>query len=170
MGATAFDKLKVVVVDDNDHMRSLLHSMLYAFGIRTIIGSADGKSGFVTVQSVKPDFVLTDFSMQPVNGAEFVRMIRALPEPMAYLPIIMITGHGERQYIERARDAGVTELLTKPVTARDLYIRIMDVVEKPRKFIKSPSFIGPDRRRRTLKEGLYPKRRKSDFEDEMEFR
>jgi two-component system, chemotaxis family, chemotaxis protein CheY len=170
MGAPAFDRLKVVVIDDNHLMRSLLHSMLYAFGIRTIIGSADGKSGFATVRSVKPDFVLTDFSMEPVNGVEFVRMIRALPEPMAYLPIIMVTGHGERHYIERARDAGVTELLTKPVTARDLYIRIMDIVERPRKFIESPSYIGPDRRRKPLREGTYPKRRQTDFEDEMEFR
>jgi two-component system, chemotaxis family, chemotaxis protein CheY len=170
MGAPAFDKLKVVVVDDNDHMRSLLHSMLHAFGIRTVIGSADGKSGFATVQSAKPDFVLTDYSMQPVDGTEFVRMIRALPEPMAYLPVIMVTGHGERHYVERARDSGVTEVLTKPVTARDLYLRIMDVIERPRPFVKSPSFVGPDRRRKILRSDSCPKRRKSDFEGEMEFR
>src|SRR5262245_15307919 len=134
--AATFDKLKVVVLDDNEHMRILPHSMLAAFGVRTIVHDSNGQSGFATVQSVKPDLVITDFAMQPVDGAEFVKKIRALPGPMSYLPIIMVTGHGERHYIEKARDAGITELLTKPVTARDLYTRLMEVIERPRQFVK----------------------------------
>ncbi len=170
MAAAAFDKLRVVVVDDNEHMRILLHSMLNAFGIRTVVGASNGKTGFTTVQSVRPDLLVTDFAMHPVDGVELVRMIRSLPGPMSYLPIIMCTGHGERHYIERARDAGITEFLGKPVTARDLYARMMEVIERPRQFVKAPTFIGPDRRRKKLPIWQTPKRRASDQENEFEFR
>jgi len=74
----------------------------------------------------------------------------------------MITGHGERQYVERARDAGVTEFLIKPVTPRGLFLRIQEVIERPRPFVKSPAFIGPDRRRRHTSSETIPKRRESD--------
>jgi two-component system chemotaxis response regulator CheY len=170
LAGAAFDKLKVVVIDDNSHMRTLLLSILYAFGFKTLVGEANGKSGFAAVQSIKPDFILTDFSMHPVDGVEFVKMIRACPGPMAWVPIIMITGHGERRYIERARDAGITELLTKPFTPKDLYLRVVEVVERPRPFVKSPLFIGPDRRRKKLALGSITKRRSSDYDVELEFK
>ena len=159
----SFGKLKVIVVDDNDHMRRLLQSMLAAFGFKHVVGETNGQTGFSAIKTVRPDLLLTDFSMRPVDGAEFVRMIRVLPDRLAWMPVIMITGHGERYYVERARDAGVNELLTKPVTARDLYLRIVEVIERPRLFIRSPSFIGPDRRRKIV--GGHPRRRKTDFEE-----
>jgi two-component system chemotaxis response regulator CheY len=169
MKANAFEKLKVVIIDDNKHMRQLLHAILSAFGVKNVHECPSGKSGFISVQAIKPDFVLTDFAMLPVDGVEFVKMVRSLHGPIAWVPIIMITGHGERHYIERARDAGITELLCKPISPRDLYSRIVEVVERPRPFVKSPVFVGPDRRRKKI-EGLFPKRRAADRAAELEFR
>jgi two-component system chemotaxis response regulator CheY len=168
MAANGFEKLKVVIIDDNKHMRQLLHAMLAAFGVKHVHESANGKSGFIAVQTVKPDFVLTDFAMYPVNGVEFVRMVRSLHGPIAWVPIIMVTGHGERHYVETARDAGITELLCKPISPRQLYSRIVEVVERPRPFVKSHVFVGPDRRRRKL-QGEHHRRRHSDLND-VEFR
>lgn len=161
----SFKKLKVVVIEDNNHMRMLLLSLLHAFGVKHAIGETNGKSGFVLVQAVKPDFVVTDYAMEPVNGVEFVRLIRALHTPLAWIPIIMVTGHSERHYIEQARDAGVTEFLSKPITARALYLRIMEVIERPRQFVRAPTFAGPDRRRKTLPH--FAKRRSTDHEVEF---
>ena len=168
MAENGFEKLKVVIIDDNKHMRQLLHAMLSAFGIKHVYESANGRTGLASVQAVKPDFVLTDFAMYPVNGVELVRMVRSLHGPIAWVPIIMVTGHRERHYIETARDAGITELLCKPVSPRDLYARIVEVVERPRAFVKSQVFIGPCRRRKKL-HGEHHKRRHSDLAD-VEFR
>jgi DNA-binding response OmpR family regulator len=77
----------------------------------------------------------------------------------------MVTGHSERHYIEQARDAGVTEFLSKPITARALYLRIMEVIERPRQFVRAPTFAGPDRRRKTLPH--FAKRRSTDHEVEF---
>jgi two-component system, chemotaxis family, chemotaxis protein CheY len=72
----------------------------------------------------------------------------------------MLTGHSEKKRVIAARDAGVTEFLAKPLSAKALYQRILNVVANPRPFIKTKTYFGPDRRRNTS--GTYngPERRK----------
>jgi DNA-binding response OmpR family regulator len=79
---------------------------------------------------------------------ELTQMIRqpgANPNP--YVAIIMLTGHSEKKRVVAARDAGVTEFLAKPISAKALYQRIMNIVVNPRPFIKTRTYFGPDRRR-----------------------
>src|SRR6185436_8595600 len=64
-----------------------------------------------------------------------------------YVPIIMLTGHSEKKRVTAARDAGITEFLAKPISAKGLYERIVNVVASPRPFIKTKTYFGPDRRR-----------------------
>ena len=82
------------------------------------------------------------------DGLELTQMIR---QPGAnanpYVPIIMLTGHSEKKRVIAARDAGVTEFLAKPISAKALYQRIVNVVANPRPFIKTKTYFGPDRRR-----------------------
>ncbi len=119
MNARALAAFQTVIVDDDAHMRILLRTMLRRFGISRIHEAPDGDRGFALLKAYEPDFVLTDYSMKPINGAEFVRRVRMLDAPIACVPVIMITAHTERRYIETARDSGITELLCKPVTPRD---------------------------------------------------
>ena len=58
-----------------------------------------------------------------------------------------------------ARDAGVTEFLAKPISAKGLYQRILNVVANPRPFIKTKTYFGPDRRRNTSNTYIGPERR-----------
>src|SRR5262249_31304636 len=156
-----------LVVDDNEHMRNLLRAMLFAFGFKRVQGEENGKTALAALPQLQPDLIVTDYSMHPVDGIEFVKAVRALNSPVSWIPIIMVTGHKERHYVERARDAGVSELLSKPVAARDLFLRIREVIERPRPFIKAPGFNGPDRRRKRLPLALLMKRRKADQEVEL---
>jgi CheY-like chemotaxis protein len=61
--------------------------------------------------------------------------------------VIMLTAHGEKEDVELARDAGVTEYVVKPFTAKTLFDRIVWLVENPRSFIFSKGYVGPERRR-----------------------
>lgn len=170
MAEPQFEKLRVVIIDDNQHMRTLLHAMMSGLGFHVVRGEENGKAGFEAIQNLKPDLVVTDYAMEPMDGVQLVKKVRALQSPLAYVPIIMITGHNELSCIERARDAGVTEFLCKPITARDLYLRIREVIERPRLFVKAPEFTGPDRRRKRLPAWAVPKRRQSDFDVELEMK
>src|SRR5690606_14043240 len=96
---------------------------------------------------INPDIVIADWMMKPMDGISFARMVRNDPRsPNAYVPIILMTGFSERRRVLQARDAGVTEFLVKPFNARDLYKRIAQVIERPRQFVRSEDFFGPDRR------------------------
>src|SRR6185312_4041372 len=82
------------------------------------------------------------------DGLELTQMIR---QPGAntnpYVPIIMLTGHSEKKRVIASRDAGVTEFLAKPISAKSLYQRVLNIVVNPRPFIKTKTYFGPDRRR-----------------------
>jgi DNA-binding response OmpR family regulator len=82
-----------------------------------------------------------------------------------YVPIIMLTGHSEKKRVVAARDAGVTEFLAKPISAKSLYHRVLNVVANPRQFIKTKNYFGPDRRRSTSANYVGPERRKGGKAD-----
>jgi len=145
---TRFEQLKALVVEDNPHMRALLRALLLGMGIGEAFEAAEGTQAFALMRRHKPDFVLSDLTMAPMDGIAFTRELRtAVDSPDPFLPVIMISGHTERARILAARDAGVTEFLAKPVTARNLFLRIAEVIERPRPYVRCGDYFGPDRRR-----------------------
>ncbi|HEY0283192.1 MAG TPA: response regulator [Rhizomicrobium sp.] len=169
-GAT-FEHLRALIVEDNVHMRILLRSLLSALGITRIYEADNGAEAFALMHENSPDLILTDLSMMPVDGITFTREIRLSHDsPNPYVPIIMITGHTERHKVEAARDAGVTEFLAKPITAQGLFLRIAEIVERPRPYVRCADYFGPDRRRRADEHFAGPWRRHEDVANDAEFR
>jgi DNA-binding response OmpR family regulator len=78
-----------------------------------------------------------------------------------FTPMIMLTGHSERRRVTAARDAGVTEFMVKPISAKALHQRILSVIANPRRFIRTKTYFGPDRRRNTMPNYTGPERRRS---------
>ncbi len=140
--------LRVLVVDDNTHMASILRTVLNSFGIRHVDEVRGAVEALELIRTRPYDFVLLDYNMPILDGIEFTRLVRTgRDHNQQMIPIIMITGFTERSRVIAARDAGVTEVCVKPVTARDLWNRIAEVINAPRPFVRSKSFTGPDRRR-----------------------
>jgi two-component system chemotaxis response regulator CheY len=166
MSAAVFEHLKILIVEDNQHMRSLLRSLLNSVGIREIAEATNGATALDTLRERKCDLVLSDLAMKPMDGLEFSRQVRTGDKSSnPFVPIIMITGHTEKHRVEAARDAGVTEFLVKPITAHSLFSRIAEIMERPRAFVRTESYFGPDRRRKTLESYAGPWRRQDDFHD-----
>lgn len=162
----AFDTLKALIVEDNAHMRVLLRELLNTAGIRDVAEAGSGAAAITVLRERKCDLILSDLAMAPMDGIEFTRHVRTHESsPNPFVPIIMITGHTEKYRVEEARDAGVTEFLAKPITARNLYARIAEIVERPRSFVRAESYFGPDRRRRLIESYAGPWRRHDDFKD-----
>jgi len=160
-----FENFRVLIVEDNNHMRVLLRELLNSAGIREISEAPNGQAALRVLHDRKCDLVLSDMAMAPMDGIELTRHVRthsASPNP--FLPIIMITGHTEIERVQAARDAGVTEFLAKPVTPRSLYARIAEIVERPRAFVRTESYFGPDRRRKHLENYGGPWRRHDDYD------
>jgi CheY-like chemotaxis protein len=165
----SFMAVNLLIVDDNRNMRTLLRTVLRAIGIKQIHEAADGNSGYAELLRCKPDIVITDLSMQGADGIEFTRKVRlSRDSPDPFVPILMVTGHTERARIEAARDAGVTEFLAKPITVQSLLDRLIKIVERPRPFVRSEAYFGPDRRRRRSDSGAAPRRRRDDRAETVE--
>lgn len=166
MSGSAFEGLQVLIVEDNQHMRSLLRTLLNSIGIREIQEAGNGAAALDVLREKPCDLVLSDLAMKPMDGIDFTREIRqSARSANPFMPIIMITGHTEKQRVEAARDAGVTEFLAKPITAQSLFSRIAQIVEYPRPFVRCGAYFGPDRRRKALDDYAGPWRRHDDFRD-----
>jgi DNA-binding response OmpR family regulator len=156
-------KVRVLIVDDHEPMRQILTAMLKALGIRDIGCAEDGREAVKLLAKIENDLIITDLGLPFVDGFELTQSIRsgeAGGDP--FVPIIMLSGDASRENIFKARDAGISEFLAKPVSARDLYMRIRRIIEHPRLFIRARHFFGPDRRRRAL-EFDSPERRKKEY-------
>jgi CheY-like chemotaxis protein len=141
-------RLHALIVDDNANMRSLLKRILMRIGV-TCDEFPDGSTALAAVPGIKPDFILTDLTMAPMDGLTFARTLRASTnDQIRLIPIIMVTGHTEKHRVETARDLGVNEILAKPVTTAGLMQRIEQIIFHPRPYVRTKSFFGPDRRRR----------------------
>lgn len=139
--------LRVLLVDDNQHMRAIVSTILKGIGIRDVLEACDGAEAFKTLRAWPADIAIVDFRMEPLDGVEFTRLVRNSPDSAnPYLPIIMMTGFADRPRVVEARDAGVTELVVKPITARSVIDRLNAVVFRPRPFVKTHDYFGPRRR------------------------
>ncbi len=149
----AFDgrDVKVLLVEDNEHFRRLTKTILHAVNIRDIAEAADGAEALERLSTFEADLCVVDWRMEGMDGLEFTRAIRlSASSPNPYMPLIMCTAYTEAALVLKARDAGVTEFLAKPISARSLLSRILAVSRHPRPFIRAESYFGPDRRRRQI--------------------
>jgi two-component system chemotaxis response regulator CheY len=149
MNAYDLSEVDILIVEDNWILRTLLAEVLNGLGTPHPRAAKDGTQALTEIALKVPDLVITDWEMSPMNGIEFVRHVRdETASPCPTLPIIMLTGHGDREKVIEARDVGVNEFLIKPFTTAALYQRIVHLIEQPRHFVRAGKYFGPDRRRR----------------------
>lgn len=149
MGGYRFERLKVLVVDDNVHMRKLVTTILHAFGIVEIYEADSGEHAWTVLREANPDVIVLDWVMEGMSGIELVNMIRSNPAcANPFTPVIMLSGHTSAEHVAEARDAGINEFIAKPVSVKTMMSRLVAVIEHPRPYVRTNSYFGPCRRRR----------------------
>ncbi|HJS46169.1 MAG TPA: response regulator [Rhizomicrobium sp.] len=161
MSGYRFDRVRVLVVDDNVHMRKLVTTILQAFGVQQITEAESGDRAWTALRETNPDVVVLDWVMEGMSGLELIQMIRTNPQaPNPFVPVIMLTGHTSLDYVRQARDAGVNEFIAKPVSVKTMMSRLVAVIEHPRAYVRTGVYFGPCRRRRL--EGFNGPERRSE--------
>lgn len=146
--ADRIQSLCVLVVDDNQYMRKTIRNLLVNCGVKDIYEAGDGITALDTLRTVGPDVVLLDWEMPLLNGAELVRIVRSPGVfPMPDVPIIMLSGHGERWRVLEAVRLGVNEYLIKPVSAKAIYDRLVSIMTLPRPAVRLGDYYGPQPRK-----------------------
>jgi CheY-like chemotaxis protein len=137
-------QLRVLVVDDNPFMRTILRSLLSSIGVKRISEARDGIAALEKIREDTPDVVILDWEMPLLNGPELVRIVRSPGKfPTPDIPIIMLSAHGERWRIVESVKLGVNEFLCKPVSAKALFDRLSSILLNPRESVRRGDYYGP---------------------------
>jgi CheY-like chemotaxis protein len=139
----------LLIAEPNQHMAGLIVTVLRSIGVHSITTVNDGPALLMALQRNAFAALIINDWLGPVDGIDIVRKIRAAETAGRCLPIVMVFSEASRGRIEEARDAGVTELVRKPLSATILEARLAQAIEHPRPIIREDSYAGPDRRRHT---------------------
>ncbi len=151
---------KILIVEDNVHFRILILSILEALGIENTEEARDGSEAIEVLKTFCADLAIIDWKMDGVDGVECIRRIRTGEgSPNRFLPVLMVTGFTEETLADDARNAGANGFLSKPISAKSLLSRMVEVLGNSNPFISTENYFGPDRRRRDMPLN-FPTRRK----------
>ena len=107
---------KIVIVDDERHIRSLLEQTLEELEEEhnvAIFSASDGEEGLALIQSERPQVVFLDIMMPKMNGYEVCRTVKENPD-FDETPIILLTAKGQEIDKKQGMDCGAFKYMTKP--------------------------------------------------------
>ena len=137
------DKKIILVVEDNYEVREYIKEQLV--NNYQIIEAENGKEGLWAAENRLPDLIVTDVMMPEMDGYEFCLKIRN-NEKTSHIPIIMLTAKAGFDDKIQGLDTGIDAFLTKPFSAKELKIRIKNLVhqrEQLRKRFSNSTVIKP---------------------------
>jgi len=108
----------VLIVEDDPETRSLYLSIFEQDGFR-IQQAHNGLQALEKAMEIAPDLIITDIAVPGIDGIELCRRLRA-DERTRAIPVLAVTGYGDRQYPDRVIDAGANHVLFKPCGPEEL--------------------------------------------------
>lgn len=123
------EKLKILVVDDQADMRSMVRGMLTEMGITQIFEASDGREALTFADAAIDmiDVVICDWNMPKLTGIDLLRQMRSV---MPDLPFLMLTGRGDLGSVAEAKSSGVTAYIRKPFSPANLEIKLRVINSK----------------------------------------
>src|SRR5437016_11541705 len=112
----AMTQYKILVVDDEENIRTLVQSMLKGDG-RHVVLAAKGKDAITMFQKERPDLTILDIDMPDIDGITVLRQIRTI-DPQA--KVMVFTGGDSPTVESQAKSLGVTEFLSKGLALHPL--------------------------------------------------
>jgi len=127
-GIGAMEKIKVLIVDDQESVRQSLRTILQLVDDLEVVGEArDGAEAVEQTKRLEPDVVLMDMKMAPSDGLSAAKGIREHNESVG---VVMITMHHSDIARERAIEAGVDAFVEKGIAMEDLVDKIRQVYRR----------------------------------------
>jgi CheY-like chemotaxis protein len=111
--------MKVLIIDDDADIRSIVRLSLSHLGGMEVVEAASGAEGVRKAQDEKPDVILLDMMMPAMDGSATLAALRAQPATAA-TPVIFLTAKAMRAEIDRLRALGAAGVLIKPFDPRTL--------------------------------------------------
>ena len=115
---------RVLIVEDNEHLREILGSILRYSGYE-IIEAGTGNEAIGKTVSEKPQLILMDLDLPDIRGLEVARRIKSIPA-VSHIPIVACSASSSWEFKAEALQAGMSEYLQKPIR----FAVMKDVIDK----------------------------------------
>jgi PleD family two-component response regulator len=142
-----FSLHRVLVVGPKTHAVQLLRSVMDIAGVSRVVHVEKSRDAIELLASEHFSAVFYEQSVEPVDTVPFALAARrreTMVNPM--LPIFALAPRARRRDVEDARDRGVNDVLTTPISPQTIATKLRAAAESPRPFIVAKEFFGPDRR------------------------
>lgn len=122
--------MKVLIVDDSAVMRRIHKNVLMEHGLgeADLVELEDGQQALKAATAQQVDLFLVDWNMPKLDGFQFVKKIRSMPQ-YAKTPIIMITSEAAKYNVVEAIQAGVTNYVVKPIRGDVLWQKLSQYIK-----------------------------------------
>jgi CheY-like chemotaxis protein len=138
---------RFLIVDDSEPSAELMRRILLGFGVTDPMVCCSAEDAWPVVSRERFDVILVDGQLPGQPGVEFIRRLRSdTRNPNFTAPMLLVSAYMPLSTILRARDAGASFVLTKPLSPAVLLTRIDWLARNTRDFISGPAYSGPDRR------------------------
>lgn len=161
--AAKLSLVQILVVISSARAAGLIRNVFHELGFRNIHIAADAAEAIHLLRTLRVHLIVTDSELKimpaqgeadavplDLNGIDFVQRLRHAPQsPAPFTPVLMLMDSARSDRVVDARDAGVNEVVLRPMQARDLCERILQLIDHPRLFITASNYKGPCRRRKS---------------------
>lgn len=125
MSDPAYNDKTALIIDDQEFVLNIVRKMMEQIGFGQIETAADGQEGLNVMADVRPQVVLCDIEMRPMDGLTFLKELRDSSDTeIRDTPVIFLTSHGRHELVSQARALGADGFVTKPATVNLLRERI----------------------------------------------
>jgi len=146
-----FPDVRVLVVERQAQNTSLYRFALEDMGFGKIMFAVNTEEALDQMYFNGPSLIILGDELYPKSLLDFMDDIRSGQTALAKdVPVVVIATKGTKNVIEKARDCGVTEIVSMPISAKSLRLRVLAALKTSREFIDRQAYRGPDRRRRQV--------------------
>jgi two-component system, chemotaxis family, chemotaxis protein CheY len=125
--------LRILIVDDDPFMRNTIRAMLRVIGRFIVTEANDGETALQMIAARKPELVLCDINMEPMNGLRFVEQLRNHENTaLRDVAVVMLTMHSDAATVEYAANLNIRGYLVKPVSPKQLTNRLQAIFRERR--------------------------------------
>jgi len=121
---------QVLYIEDNPANMRLVKKIISGLKGVTLLTAESAEAGLTLAGSTRPHLVLMDINLPGMDGFEALARLRANPETYA-IPVVAVTASAMLDQVERIRDAGFDDCLTKPVNLQRFVAVVNGLLDKP---------------------------------------
>ncbi len=134
----ALEKIKLLIVDDNPHIRTIMQDYYDRLELTSVVGTAgNGAEALELTKAYNPDVVLLDIVMPQNDGFDYLEGLRDIPDRKP--EVIILSALGRDDFITRAIELGARYYMIKPFDYDVLYRRILDIMGQPSPCVQHPA-------------------------------